>query len=112
MKTLPALLALVAFAPAIEAAEPDTRALPFVTHHRGVFNGQTVDYTATVGAQEIVDAAGRASARFVFTSYVRDGAEPATRPVLFLFNGGPSTSSATLHMTALGPRRIVVEQDP
>jgi carboxypeptidase C (cathepsin A) len=43
---------------------------------------------------------------------VATGADPTTRPVLFAFNGGPSSSSATLHMMALGPRRILVAQDP
>ncbi|OHB32022.1 MAG: hypothetical protein A2790_03440 [Phenylobacterium sp. RIFCSPHIGHO2_01_FULL_69_31] len=32
--------------------------------------------------------------------------------MLFAFNGGPSSSSATLHMVALGPKRIAVAQDP
>ena len=43
---------------------------------------------------------------------MKAGGDAATRPVLFAFNGGPSSSSATLHMMALGPRRIVVAQDP
>ena len=84
----------------------------FITRHTGVFNGQKVDYVATVGETLVAGADGQPIARFVCTSYVKAGADPATRPVLFAFNGGPSSSSATLHMVALGPRRIVVAQDP
>src|SRR4051812_31020352 len=85
---------------------------PFVTYHSGFFNGQKVDYVATVGETLLTGADGQPNIRFVSTSYVKDKAHPAKRPVLFAFNGGPSSSSATLHMVALGPKRIAVEQDP
>lgn len=99
---------LLAATPALAATEGG----PFVTKHSGVFNGQKVDYVATVGETVIRNAAGEPSCRFVTTSYVKAGGDPARRPVLFAFNGGPSSSSATLHMMALGPKRIVVAQDP
>lgn len=85
---------------------------PFVSRHSGVFNGRKVDYVATVGETVLAAADGQPAIRFVTTAYVKDKADPATRPVLFAFNGGPSSSSSTLHMVALGPKRIVVEQDP
>ena len=85
---------------------------PFVTRHTGVFNSRRVDYVATVGETILTGADGQPAIRFVCTSYVQAGADPGRRPVLFAFNGGPSSSSATLHMMALGPKRIVVEQDP
>lgn len=85
---------------------------PFITRHKGVFNGRKVDYVATVGETLIATPDGRPTARFVSTSYAARGADPTKRPVLFAFNGGPSSSSATLHMMALGPRRLVVAQDP
>ena len=85
---------------------------PFVTRHTGVFGGRRIDYVATVGETLVPGIDGQPIARFVSTSYVAAGADPAKRPVLFAFNGGPSSSSATLHMLALGPKRIVVAQDP
>lgn len=84
---------------------------PFVTRHTGTFNGRKVAYTATVGETVLQGADGQPTARFVCTAYVADRADPARRPVLFAFNGGPSSSSATLHMLALGPKRIVLPQD-
>lgn len=85
---------------------------PFVTRHSGVFNGRTVDYLATVGETVLTTPDGQPTIRFVSTAYVRAGEDPAKRPVLFAFNGGPSSASSTLHMVALGPKRIAVEQDP
>ena len=42
------------------------------------------------------------------TSYVLDGADKATRPVTFAFNGGPGSSSVWLHLGLLGPRRVLM----
>jgi carboxypeptidase C (cathepsin A) len=97
---------------AVGSAAAQAAGGPFVTRHRGVFGGQAVDYTATVGETVLSDAKGRPALRLVTTSYVKTGADPARRPVLFAFNGGPSTSSATLHMVAIGPKRIGIAQDP
>src|SRR5690348_1863961 len=100
-------LAVMAAAPAL-AAEGG----PFVTRHSGVFNGRKVDYVATVAATTLTAADGTPTVRFVTSAYTAEGANPATRPVLFAFNGGPSSSSSTLHMVALGPKRIAIAQDP
>ena len=35
----------------------------------------------------------------------------ATRPVCFAFNGGPGSSSVWLHLGALGPKRVVINDD-
>lgn len=84
---------------------------PFVTRHRGTFGAETIDYVATV-SETILSKDGAPALSLVSTAYTRAGAEPRTRPVVFIFNGGPSVASSILHMFALGPKRIVVEQDP
>ncbi|MGH8188604.1 MAG: hypothetical protein ACREUC_18750, partial [Steroidobacteraceae bacterium] len=85
---------------------------PFITRHSGVFGEQRIDYVATVEETLVKDERGEPVVRFVSTSYVREGVDPATRPVILAFNGGPSVSSAMLHMIALGPKHIAVTQDP
>src|SRR5690242_14508735 len=79
---------------------------PFVTKHSGTFNGKRVDYVATVAPTIINGADGQPAIRFITIAYTAAGGDPAKRPVLFAFNGGPSSSSSTLHMAALGPKRI------
>ncbi len=65
-------------------------------------------YTTTVEQTILPDAAGKPAASLVTTAYVRDGiADENSRPVMFIFNGGPGASSSPLHMHALGPKRIV-----
>jgi carboxypeptidase C (cathepsin A) len=50
----------------------------------------------------------RPHAEVFVTSYVLDGADPATRPLTVAFNGGPGSSSVWLHLGLLGPRRVVM----
>jgi carboxypeptidase C (cathepsin A) len=48
-----------------------------------------------------------ATARMFYTAYFARDAAPGTRPVTFLYNGGPGSATMYLHMGAFGPRRIV-----
>ena len=98
-------LALLVLAnPAMAQVQVPTAPRVAVTHHEGEFNGQPVRYTATVAETFLKDAAGQPVAAAITIAYVRDGvADPAKRPVMFLFNGGPGASSSPLHMSALGP---------
>ncbi|HEY0641517.1 MAG TPA: peptidase S10 [Pseudonocardiaceae bacterium] len=50
----------------------------------------------------------QAKAEVFVTAYTLDGADPATRPVTFAFNGGPGSSSVWLHLGLFGPRRVVM----
>jgi carboxypeptidase C (cathepsin A) len=85
---------------------------PVVTHHTGRFNGREVSYTATVSEIEVPDASGKPGARIVSTAYVAQGTQdPARRPVLFLFNGGPIVPSVYLHMGSFGPKRVAFPDD-
>jgi carboxypeptidase C (cathepsin A) len=54
---------------------------------------------------------GEPEAAVLATAYLLQGAEAATRPVCFAFNGGPGSASIWLHLGALGPKRVVVPDD-
>lgn len=45
-------------------------------------------------------------ASMFYAAYFRDGVHTAGRPITFLFNGGPGSSSVWLHMGAFGPKRV------
>jgi hypothetical protein len=49
----------------------------------------------------------QAEASMFYVAYFRKGAPSASRPITFLYNGGPGSSTVWLHMGAFGPRRIV-----
>ena len=88
-----------------------TEAAPVVTHHEVHVEGRLLRYTATAGRLPIKDAEGKIEAEMFFVAYTLDGADPATRPVTFAYNGGPGAASIWLHMGALGPRKVVLEPE-
>ncbi|MGD0430426.1 MAG: peptidase S10 [Acetobacteraceae bacterium] len=47
-----------------------------------------------------------AQASMFYVAYLRRGGEATSRPITFLFNGGPGTATVWLHMGAFGPRRV------
>jgi carboxypeptidase C (cathepsin A) len=55
------------------------------------------------------DTGARASIFYVY--YAKSGGQAANRPVTFLFNGGPGSSTVWLHMGAFGPRRVITAND-
>jgi len=81
------------------------------TQHTVTIGGQTISYTARAGTMIMKDEEGKPRASFFFTSYTKDGADPARRPVTYTFNGGPGSSSVWLHMGAFGPKRVAYADD-
>ena len=50
-------------------------------------------------------------AELFHVAYLQKDKEPSQRPITFIFNGGPGSASAYLHMGALGPNRVVFHKD-
>jgi carboxypeptidase C (cathepsin A) len=48
-------------------------------------------------------------ASMFYVAYFKDGEKAGDRPITFLYNGGPGSSTVWLHMGAFGPRRVVTE---
>ncbi|HVJ54898.1 MAG TPA: peptidase S10 [Aliidongia sp.] len=99
-----------------EAAAPAPAEIPepgrYVTNHRGTFNGRQIDYTAIGADLYLLDPAGKPRATIFSYSYLMDEpGDPSTRPVTFLFNGGPGSASLWVHMGAFGPKRVIVPGD-
>lgn len=88
--------------------------------------GQNVDYHAVAGtivvhprgwddaavrekgAADLGDKANpQAEASMFYAAYFKKGAPATDRPITFVFNGGPGSSTMWLHMGAFGPRRVV-----
>jgi carboxypeptidase C (cathepsin A) len=53
----------------------------------------------------------KAEASMFYVAYFKKGVPSADRPITFIYNGGPGSSSVWLHMGALGPRRVVTADD-
>jgi len=46
-----------------------------------------------------------------YVAYFKGDKEDSHRPITFLFNGGPGSSTVWLHMGAFGPKRVVTPDD-
>jgi carboxypeptidase C (cathepsin A) len=81
---------------------------PSVTHHSVTVNGKALRYSATAGRMPIKNGEGTTEALMFYTAYTLDGADAATRPLTFAYNGGPGSATIWLHMGALGPRTVTM----
>ena len=76
----------------------------------GTFGGQRITYRATIADTILSGEDGKAEAVIVTTSYVKTPADPS-RPVFFIYNGGPGSGSVWLQMGAFGPKRVAIPSD-
>ena len=78
------------------------------TQHTLVLPGRTLAFAATAGSVRLFDGKGEAQADIAYTAYQLDGTDPATRPVTFIFNGGPGAASAYQQLGNAGPWRLAI----
>ena len=76
------------------------------TSHTLRLDGRDIKYTATVSTLPIRLDDGKIAARMFFVAYTKDGENARTRPVAFLYNGGPGAATIWLHMGSFAPRRV------
>ncbi|MGF1506496.1 MAG: S10 family peptidase [Anaerolineae bacterium] len=90
-----------------EEATPE----PIETTHSLTLGSRTLNYTATVGMLPVEH--DEAKAEIFFTAYTRTDINELNRarPLIFAFNGGPGSSSIWLHLGALGPKRVRMQNE-
>jgi carboxypeptidase C (cathepsin A) len=121
---------------AIAPAKPDTHgdqfSGKFFKAEESVTTGSVagISYTATAGTlvvhpkgwndaaqsggdknPDAKDDSASPEASMFFVYYAKRGAAPGSRPITFLFNGGPGSSTVWLHMGAFGPKRVVTKDN-
>jgi carboxypeptidase C (cathepsin A) len=77
-----------------------------VTEHSADVGGSKLAYTATAGTLSLFDQSGERSAAIFYTAYIAKDAGTTSRPITFVFNGGPGAASAFLNLGAVGPRIV------
>jgi carboxypeptidase C (cathepsin A) len=73
--------------------------------------GRTLAFSATAGSIRLFDDKGEPQADIAYTAYQLDGADRSSRPVTFVFNGGPGAASAWLQFGNNGPWRLAINAD-
>ncbi|HXZ18621.1 MAG TPA: hypothetical protein VEG63_01655 [Candidatus Acidoferrales bacterium] len=94
--------------PAEQGAPAPPKEESSVTDHTIKINGQTIPYKATAQTILLKNDKGEPEALLYSTAYTRsDVKDSSTRPLAFLYNGGPGSSSIWLHMGSFSPKRVV-----
>jgi carboxypeptidase C (cathepsin A) len=83
-----------------------------VTGHVMILHGTRLAYTARAGTIAIRDGKDRVSGTMFYTAFTANGATPRKRPITFLYNGGPGSSTIWLRMGSFGPVRAVTNGPP
>lgn len=81
-----------------------------VTHHTIVIDGKTINYVARAGTLTLRNDLNQPTARMSYVAYTVAG-DPNRRPVTFLYNGGPGSSTMWLLMGSVGPEHVVTPGD-
>ncbi len=117
--TLAAPCVAVAATPAADAAAPAQAPVAtidppprFERRQQGRIGGRELRWTTRVTAMQITGADGTPTAEMYYTAYLAEtGKTGEPRPLTFVFNGGPGSSSMWLHLGLLGPRRVLVDSE-
>jgi carboxypeptidase C (cathepsin A) len=77
-----------------------------ITHHEMALDGKSLNYRATAGLMPMKDESGKLKANIFYVAYDTEAPDPATRPLTFLFNGGPGAAAVWLHLGGAGPKTV------
>lgn len=100
----------MAASPAEKCDAAATKEDSSVTEHSIRIGGQTIPYKATAGLTLLKNDKGEPTGLMYAVAYTRtDVKDLSTRPISFLYNGGPGSATMWLHMGAFGPRRVWTE---
>ncbi len=80
-----------------------------VTQHEIQLGGRPLKYKAGAGMLPVKNNNGEVEAGIFYVDYIVEG--NGRRPLCFAFNGGPGAGSLWLHLGAIGPRRIRMQED-
>jgi len=76
--------------------------------------GKPISYQAEAGTL-VLDGTGadegKPQVAMSYVAYFKQGADASKRPITFIYNGGPGSSTVWLHMGAWGPKRVVTNDD-
>lgn len=89
-----------------EPTDPELQPQQVESSGSVVIGGKKIEYRAVAGTLIVDDKKDEPAASMSYVAYFRRDAG-SNRPVTFLYNGGPGSSTVWLHMGAFGPRRVI-----
>ena len=81
-----------------------------VTHGSVTVEGKRISYEAVAGTLVLKNNDDTPTISMSYIAYFKDDEKDASqRPITFVYNGGPGSSTVWLHMGAWGPQRVFIE---
>lgn len=83
-----------------------------LTHHTIKVENRVIPYTAAAGYITLRTEEGKGKANVFYVAYTRDDTKDMSRrPLTFAFNSGPGSSTVWLHLGALGPKKVMLDDE-
>ncbi len=77
-----------------------------ITHGSVTVAGNRINYQAIAGTMILKNEADTPTISMSYVAYFKENDKADQRPVTFIYNGGPGSSTVWLHMGAFGPQRV------
>lgn len=91
---------------------PQVEVAPIVRQQELKIGRRNLRYTTTTGRMSLKNESDEIEAQIFFTAYTLGHGDPdRKRPLTFVFNGGPGSASVWLHLGALGPKRVKMQDE-
>ncbi len=86
---------------------------PIVKQHTLKLKNKSLKYSTTTGMMPLKnEESGDIEAEIFYMAYTLDGVKDVSqRPLIFVFNGGPGSASIWLHLGAVGPYRVKMQDE-
>lgn len=82
-----------------------------VTQDSVTVEGNKINYKAVAGTLILKNKDNKPTCSIFYVAYFKDDiSDESQRPVTFIYNGGPGSSSLWLHIGAWGPRRVMLKE--
>ena len=80
-----------------------------VTHGAVTIEGKKINYEADAGTLVLKNNKDVPTISMSYVAYFKDGENVNQRPITFIYNGGPGSSTVWLHMGCWGPQKVNIQ---
>lgn len=80
-----------------------------VTHGTVTVEGKKINYEATAGTLVLKNDNDVPTISMSYVAYIKEDENASQRPITFIYNGGPGSSTVWLHMGCWGPQKVNIQ---
>lgn len=81
-----------------------------ITNGSVTVDGKAIPYQAKTGTLVLKDSYDTPVLSMSYVAYFKSGDDKDTRPITFIYNGGPGSATIWLHMGCFGPQKVFLNE--